>query len=244
VDSVRIVARWFVLMTALGTVGVVSVQPAGGESPDASSVDNPELAGGPNDTATYAETFGVSLPEAEARFAMMDVARILQEELRASEADGFGGLWIDHEPEFQVVVNVLAGHESEILPDVEKLGLSAVARIATARFTENELHHQQDAAATKMPMEADYATSVDIRNNRVEIWVETEQEVAIFEQADLGASVVVIQEDLPTPGIAIYGGLATSNGCTSNFSVEATSGTTEGVSGAGHCGHSTMEASS
>lgn len=190
---------------------------------------------GPNDMDWYATTFRVSVAEAEERFAMMEVARQLQAELRDTEADVFGGLWIDHEPVFAVVVNVLAGKEAQIQQHIEGLGLAKVTRIATTGFTEEQLHRDQDALSTQVPFGKDYASGIDLKKGQVEIYVATAADVDTFEMADYAASVVVVQASLPTAAAEIYGGQSISNGCTTGFSVQQTNGSIQGVSTAGHC---------
>lgn len=202
----------------------------------AAEISSP-LAEVPEDTETYAKTYGVSIEEAKARLATMDVARVLQAELRANESSVFGGLWIDHEPEFAVVVNVLAGGESGILKSVEALGLSGVTRMVTAQYTEDELQSDQTDAVTKLPMTMNYATGINLRANRVEVYVEGADDVATLEDANFAESVVVVERLLPTPQVAIYGGLSISNGCTTGFSVQKNGTSTEGVTTAGHCGN-------
>jgi hypothetical protein len=187
------------------------------------------------DLEWYATAHGVSLLEGEAQLATMDIARELQADLRASQSDAFGGLWISHEPHFQVVVNMLEGQESRALPYIDKLGLADVTQVVAATYTEDELHRDQDAVATKVPLGGSYATGIDIRLNRVNVYVESEQDVAVYKEAEFAPSVVVVQKDLPTPQVQIYGGLTLSNGCTSGFSVQKINSSTEGVTTAGHC---------
>jgi hypothetical protein len=58
------------------------------------------------DAAAYAEAQGVSLEEAVERLRRQDPVGELNAVLSEQEADSFAGLWIEHEPEYKVVVLV------------------------------------------------------------------------------------------------------------------------------------------
>lgn len=191
------------------------------------------------DIAWYASAFGVSYEEAEARDATIELARTLQDELRASGDEAFGGVWIDHEPDFRVVVNAVSGREGQVEDEISKLGLDAVADVVSVKFTEGELYDQQQAMTNKLPMKVSYATGIDIRSGRVMLYVFSGEDKTSLEQARLGSAVDVVERSAPmTPAQTVYGGLPISNGCTSGFSIQSISSPSiEGITTAGHCGN-------
>jgi hypothetical protein len=52
----------------------------------------------------YAQRFGISVDEALKRLKMQDAPRVLQNVLEQEESATFGGLWLQHEPDFRIVV--------------------------------------------------------------------------------------------------------------------------------------------
>ena len=52
----------------------------------------------------YAKDYGVPLEEAVRRLRLQNALPRLEPELRKKEADTFAGLWIQHEPDFRLVV--------------------------------------------------------------------------------------------------------------------------------------------
>jgi hypothetical protein len=212
---------------------VVSVGLVGGpaaRSDEGTTADAAES--GRLDLETYAKDFSVSVEEAERRFAVIELARTLQAQLRDAEPNVFGGLWISHEP-FEVVVNTLAGEQSTIEPYILKLGLTDAVRLETTGFTEDALYRHQTALPDKVPAGHEYGSGIDIRTGHVEVRVGS-SDVALFEEADLGPSVVVAVNDRIGIDGDIIGGLALSNSCTSGFTVHELDGT-RGITTAGHC---------
>jgi hypothetical protein len=192
------------------------------------------------DLEDYSTAYGVSPVQARLEWEATDLAGELQVALIDAQVDVFGGLWVEHLPSFAIVVGVLPGGEKAIREHVDRLGLATVTRIHEAKFTLAQLRRDQASLDAVAPFGVDFASGIDQSMGRVEVYVESESDVAAFENASLPESVVVIQEGLPTPTADVYGGLSLSNGCTSGFSVEETgSGTREGVTTAGHCSNTT-----
>ncbi|MBI5962692.1 MAG: hypothetical protein HY863_04395 [Chloroflexi bacterium] len=70
------------------------------------------------DAETYAKNYGISLDEAFRRFHLQDVAGELQATLREKEADTFASIWLEHTPEFKIVVLFTRDAERTIQPIV------------------------------------------------------------------------------------------------------------------------------
>ena len=196
------------------------------------------------DTQWYADHYGVTLDEATRRLALGSEISTLQSKLRRDESESFAGLWIEHTPEYKVVVRFTANGNETIQPYVQNGPLSQMVEARMADLSEAALIESQHTAVSLADeLGIDKDSSVDIRNNRVEL--------NVVDQADLqskldsrglslptGVSVVEV-ESLSNPTADIFGGKTlTYQGnppreCTSGFSV--TDGTNEGVTTAGHC---------
>lgn len=102
-----------------------------GDSPDGRE-PTPAFDGPPKATriapgADYAQTHGVSLAEATARLENQDRTGKLSSRLRRNPMPGFSAIWIEHEPEYAVVLAftgpvdekaVLALAEPELRPHI------------------------------------------------------------------------------------------------------------------------------
>lgn len=96
------------LVLALAVVvalGVVFAAPADSQSPeelDAELIDENPLI---RDAATYAAGHEVEIEEALRRLELQDFVGNFEAELTAMEREGFAGVWIQHEPEYRVIVS-------------------------------------------------------------------------------------------------------------------------------------------
>ncbi|MGQ0669973.1 MAG: hypothetical protein ACT4PO_09930 [Actinomycetota bacterium] len=194
------------------------------------------------DAQAYASIFRVSVDEAVARFALQDAAGDLDAELAEKEPATFGGLWIEHEPAFRVIVLFTSGGNATLAPYVQGTDMAKVVEVREARRTLTQLQADQAAVSSLAPAGVDFATSISVFENRVEIQTASPDAYQAFTglASQLPESAVVVQvEDLPSPVADIYGGLPLSNGCTTGFSLEQTNGSLEGVTTAGHCSNAT-----
>ena len=57
-------------------------------------------------TLDYAERYNVTIEDAEARFARLAEISRIEKELTEKFPNQFGGLYVEHEPEFRVVVKM------------------------------------------------------------------------------------------------------------------------------------------
>jgi hypothetical protein len=225
-------------------VGVAVVPtPSRGDPSPTPAADPSEVPTENADLEDYSTAYGVTPEQARLEWEATDLAGELQVVLIDAEADIFGGLWVEHEPSFAVVVAVLPGGEKAVQEHIDRLGLTAVTRLQEAKFTLAQLRSDQALLGAIAPFGVEFASGIDQSMGRVEVSVESAEDVAAFQQVPLPESVVIIQEGLPTPTAEVYGGLSLSNGCTSGFSVEETgSGTRDGVTTAGHCDNTTSYA--
>ncbi len=189
------------------------------------------------DASVYAAMFGVTPSEAMRRLKLQSEAAELDAFLEAATPAVFGGLWLQHEPEFKVVVQYAAS-----------------ARDAIARYIPNRLQQFAELRPSTYSLAAlrgelsrfvgnwnrPFDVGINVRESVIEVNTISEQSVIAWARSNgvaLPSSArVVTVASLPWPAADIYGGLGLDgSGCTSGFSVVNGSGT-RGITSAGHCG--------
>lgn len=193
------------------------------------------------DAKMYASRFGVDLDEAIRRLKLQSEIGDLNAELAAKERDTFAGLWIQHQPEYRVIVRFTRNGGVTIRPYIENGPLADIIEIRTASVTLAELEADRDQAARiARGLGIRDFSAINIIENRAELYVlDPEQLNIALRKANLQlpANVEVIKvNELPREVDAIFGGLALTT-CTSGFSVKNSSGT-KGITTAGHCRNS------
>jgi hypothetical protein len=232
-------------MALLVAVGLAAVPPGAAL---AAPVDDP-LA---TDAMAYAERFGVSQDEALRRLRLQESIGILGATLEAAEPATYGGLSIENEPSYRVIVRFTEG-----TPDLAAyVHDRAVADLITVVPVQTSLARLREAAAESIAAAVaagiDGAVSVDVRTNRVVVEVVRSTATRLGLSASSAErqptrltlppeAVIVEVATAPSRQLNIYGGLAlptTSSGsganCTTGFAVKNQYGT-RGVTTAGHC---------
>ena len=199
------------------------------------------------DARVYAADQGVGLEEAVHRLELQDAVGKLEAELTEKERDTFAGLWIQHQPEFGVVVRLTRGGSEAVRPYVEGGPLANIVEVRSASATLVQLGAAQGRATSLtngLDVRADSA--IDVKDNRAELYV---TDPAGLEEALSRANVrlpsevhVVEQDGLSHPVSNIYAALelivrndsGQSAYCTSGFSVYDQYGN-RGITTAAHC---------
>jgi hypothetical protein len=227
--------RWLMwTLTALALAallaGCVVPTTAPGGAASGSNVPTRESTGGvletlgPDDAVrqdakAYAGQYGVSVDEAIERLQFQDGIGDLNAALQANEADTFGGLWIEHEPDFRVVVLFTRNGKRTIRPYLAGKPYAHLVEVRKARYALAELEAIRAQAMGELA-KLDFGVNVllDVPGNRVEVpvsdpgWFESELRHAEVQLPD-GVEVVVVEGgatarnvDLlltpPVPGIA------------------------------------------
>lgn len=123
------------------------------------------------DAAGYAQQFGISLEEAVWRLSSEPLISDLQARLTENEAVVFGGLWLQHEPEYRVVVQVTGDERRIFRRYVRGTALESVVEIRKVATTLAEL--EQTQAVTMMLLdEAGSAanTGLNVQENCVAVY--------------------------------------------------------------------------
>ena len=120
------------------------------------------------DAQAYADDLGVSAEEASRRLALQDSIGELGASLQTNEADSFAGLWVEHEPEYKVVVAFVGDGASVIRPYLTDHFVDEI-EIRVAQYTLAELEAaQRDAFAIVEQLEPlSIAGSLDVKTNQV-----------------------------------------------------------------------------
>jgi len=171
------------------------------------------------DAQEYARLFGVSEGQALQEMRYQDEIGDLNAALEANEADTFGGLWIEHEPDYGVVVLFTRTGGKTLRPYIKNKSFAHLVEVRAARYTLAELEAIQAQAARELgKLDFDVGVSTSVQDNRVEMsvsdraWFESELR-RVGAQLPEGVELVVVKggstardKDLlltpPVPGIA------------------------------------------
>lgn len=196
------------------------------------------------DAEVYASMNNVSLEEALRRLKLQNEIGNLNAQLSENEKGTFAGLWIEHQPNYRVVVRLTQMVESIILPYVENSQLADIIDLSPAETSLQELEKSQSQITqicNKLGILCD--SSINIKENFVELYVtdSTYLETTLHAaQIQLPANIQVVEvSELPKEVEDIYGGvtLELNSGtpwCTAGFSVIDSNGV-KGITTAGHC---------
>ncbi len=171
------------------------------------------------DAEAYAKQFGVTVEEATARMRFQDEIGDLNDALRTNEADTFGGLWIETEPDYRAVVLFTRRGERTIRPYLAGKPYAHLVEVRQARYTLAELEAIQAQAMHELDkLDFDVVVLLSVQDNRVQVpvsdreWFESELRRADARLPE-GVELVVAEgsstarnKDLlltpPVPGIA------------------------------------------
>lgn len=208
---------------------------------------SPALASPTHETATedtpsavYARTFGVSRIEADQRFIVMDQARDVQRKLRTRFPATFGGLYVQHRPQFRVVVSFTESPRESlrtVTTDPAFVALLAAHSLTELRAAQEVIGEELHRNGTNFLSELNLTTST------VEVYVEdppaTKRSMgALGEEASLvrfNKTSGFIEPTLLNLSLDSGKKVVDDQGvyCTTGFGVK--SGSTRGITTAGHC---------
>ncbi|MCB9418957.1 MAG: hypothetical protein H6667_04095 [Ardenticatenaceae bacterium] len=177
----------FILLLAACTPSLPATLPEATATPNAAIL---------RDAQQYADDMGVTLEEALARLNVQNDEAIsaLQNQLQANEADTFAGLWLQHEPEFRVVVAFTRDGQKTIRKYVaDDSELAQLIEVRQAQYTYAQLEaDQQEAFRILNALDMPAAGGIMVMENRVVIDI---TDRAVFEEA-LAAADVALPESV------------------------------------------------
>ena len=71
------------------------------------------------DAMSFAEHQGITLEDAVRRLQHQQTIGNIQPHLEADLPETYGGLWVEHQPEYRIVIALTIGDESTIQPYIE-----------------------------------------------------------------------------------------------------------------------------
>ncbi len=135
------------------------------------------------DARHYAADMGVDLAEAVRRLQAQRTIGELGADLEANEQPTFGGLWIQHKPEYKVVVAFTRDGEETIRPYIQGTSLAGMVEVREVEATLSELREaQRDAGAILKRLGIRASSGIDITNNVVQLYLSEADE----EELDAG----------------------------------------------------------
>ena len=156
-----------------------------------------ELSPIEQDAQMYAQQFGVSQEEAVTRLTLQDSIGELGAEIESNESATFAGLWIQHKPEYRVVVAFTKDGEATIAKYVQGGALAELIEVRTADATLRELEKaQRDVGRLADGLGFSFASGINVMENRVELY-------ASRNRAELEKALREAGKELPTHVVII-----------------------------------------
>lgn len=188
-------------------------------------------------TLDYAERYNVTIEDAEARFARLAEISRIEKELTEKFPNQFGGLYVEHEPEFRVVVK-MTGAGQGLLRQITDDPLYVVEK---AEVPVKQLRQLQERVAETLVSDGSYYYAVEANIFEGMVFIRTTNpqalQAALPRNIAVNDKVKVIEVEGGMANTAtIYGGrlmTGTSQNCTSGFNVLANG--TPMLLTAGHC---------
>lgn len=154
------------------------------------------------DAAAFAEQEGLSLEEAVRRLEFQDTIGDIQPALMADLPETYAGLWVEHQPQYRIVIALTEGDESTIQPYVVGKAWADYVEVRPADYTLAQLREaQQEASRIAGQLNLTLTTAVDVRQNVVELTVgNPELFQATLEAAGLDLPQAVIIRPISVTG--------------------------------------------
>ena len=127
------------------------------------------------DAAYMAEDLGISVREAVRRAVVQDSIGVLNAALEENEAATFAGLWIEHEPSYQVVVAFTENGEETLRPYLETNPIPTEITVLEFEHSLEELLALQTAVNNQLSLlQYPHSSSINAKENNVEILISDE----------------------------------------------------------------------
>jgi hypothetical protein len=118
------------------------------------------------DANEYARQFEVSQGEAIQRLRYQEAIGELAAALEENEADTFGGLWIQHEPDYRIVVRFTRDGRETIRPYIEGEPYAHLVGVRGAEYTLAELRTMLDQTSKELEkLDLGVSVSLSVQDN-------------------------------------------------------------------------------
>jgi len=127
------------------------------------------------DIELYAEKYGISTEEARERIKIREyLPDGFDEMLLQKEPESFGGLWIQNNPEYKIIL-AFTSHGTELAAQYVPADLAPYVEIRTVKYTEAELMNDHDTfIAFIQNQKIPFNSAIDIRSNCIETEIQTD----------------------------------------------------------------------
>ena len=141
------------------------------------------------DAAYIAEDLDISVEEAVRRTTNQDNIGYLNAALTENETETFGGLWLEHEPTYQVVIAFTENGDETLRPYLATYPIAAPISVIEVESTYAELQALQTAVSNQLStLQYPHASSVSVQDNLVEVLISDQ---ALFEETLQNAGVTL-----------------------------------------------------
>jgi hypothetical protein len=124
------------------------------------------------DVKEYASDLNIDLDTAIHQLALQELAGNLDAELSRKEADTYAGLWIQHSPQFRIIVQFTQEGKETIRPYIENEALADIVDVRVVQYTLKELEAAQVATQLKIRnLDIPTNSGINVVENRVELYV-------------------------------------------------------------------------
>jgi streptogrisin C len=193
------------------------------------------------DAASYAADTGVSLDEALRRLRLQTEIGLLDETLSIQEPS-FAGLWIEHEPQYRLVVRFKdPSAEKRLRARIVGTPLEGMVETRPAAASLAQLEQRRTAALQRVRhLRFAVDSDINIQENRVELHSErgpSLRAAIAAERAPLPERVEIIAVPSLAKPAVLRGGDGDPGYCTGGFTVRHIYSGWVGISTAAHCGN-------
>ncbi len=198
------------------------------------------------DAKMYSSTYGTDIDESIRRLLLQPEIGELNQQLTGKEAETFGGLYIEHAPDFRVVYLFTHDGQETLARYLNEETGAIVSEIQQAKVTLVELESQREQAAKLLSsLDIPLSSAINIKLNQAEIYVvnssEAHRQLGKINSV-LPSNVVLIEVPKLPENVTAIGGGKSLRTCTSGFSVlgfsNQISAWVMGITTAGHCSDS------
>ncbi len=202
--------KWFLVWFVFSLL-IVACVPTTGTAPEGIAVeptplnmDDPFV----QDAAAFAESIGIPLGEAVQRLSFQDTIGDIQPALQGDFPDSYGGLWVEHQPDYRIVIALTKGDETTIQPYIEGQPWVEFVEVRQVETSLAKLLADQQATNQIISqLNVNVTTAVDVKNNRVELIVGNPELL----QADLETAGLTLPSTVQLLPISQDGPLPDSN---------------------------------
>lgn len=168
--------KWIVLLLGLFIVSCTPYTAVSQPAPLPTPIPLPPTTDAIWIDASYmAEDLGISVREAVRRGMVQDRIGQLNAMLEENEADTFAGLWIEHEPSYQVVAAFTENGERTLRPYLQTYPIPAEVTVLEFAHSLTELRELQTAVNNQLSLlQYPHSSSINVKENNVEILISDE----------------------------------------------------------------------